>query len=93
MNQKQTIKDFKQFMKSRRAWSKWVRNYTIWMRNFSLNEPCSSFLDRNEMKPMNFTGSAFLWDISPEGFAFWSDLDLQWFNSLAELEKSKQKQS
>lgn len=86
MNQKQIISEFKQFMKSCRAWSKWVRN-----KKSSINEQESKFLMRNARLPKVFMTAAFTWENAPEGDDFWSVLSIKWLNRLSELEKqSKQ---
>lgn len=85
MNQKQIISEFKQFLKSRRAWSKWVRN-----KKSLINEHESKSFMRNIHQPEKLIIRPFPWIKTPEGHEFWSDLNDQWQNRLTELEKSKQ---
>lgn len=82
MSQKEIISEFKQFLKSRRAWSKWVRN-----KKSSINEHESEFFMRNAHQPNMFIAAAFTWEDTPEGDDFWSDLDDQWTIRMSELEK------
>ena len=59
-------KKFKKFMKEQGAWDKWKANLNKRKREIF------------KSRPYDYIANAFLWDDSPEGHRYWSDLNEIW---------------
>ena len=57
--------------------------------NFSENNHQSfiDFLSNEWLLEVEYIGSAFLWDQTPEGDDFWSDISMKWKEYLDNIEK------
>ena len=89
MNDKKTIVRFMRYMKQKKAWAAFKTNIT----DMGLQDGVSKWLYKahgcvnvpfylKKCPPLYYLTRSFSWELSPQGYEYWSKIDTDWDGEL-----------